>query len=88
MISHLTWAIGGAVSFWVPVILVFALERAKTNLVVANLMAMFGFLVCLAVRRWLHPKGRQGLWILMGCIFLGPSYSAQPQHLQIGVSLR
>jgi hypothetical protein len=72
MIKHLLWAVGGAVSFWFPIILVFAVERASTNMLVANLMAMLGFLLCWALRRWVYPQGRQSIWILLGLYFLGP----------------
>jgi hypothetical protein len=72
MSSHLMWAAGGALSFWLPVILVFAVERSSVNLLIANLAAMLGFLVCWAVRRWIYPDGRQSIWILLGLYFFGP----------------
>ncbi|SRR6266568_2638401 len=72
MSKHLLWAMGGALSFWLPVILVFAVERRNVNMVIANLMAILGFLICWAIRRWLYPQGRQSIWILLGLYFLGP----------------
>ncbi len=72
MIRHVLWAIGGAVSFWLPIILVFAVERANTNMLIANLMGMVGFSLCWAIRRWVYPQGRQSIWILVGLYFLGP----------------
>src|ERR1700722_682642 len=72
MIKHLLWAVSGAAAFWFPIILVFAAERASTNMLVANLMAMLGFLVCWALRRWVYPQGRQSIWILLGLYFFGP----------------
>jgi hypothetical protein len=71
MIKHVLWAMGGAMSYWFPIILVFAVERTNTNVLITNLMAMFGFLLCLAIRRWLYPQGRQAIWILLGLYFLG-----------------
>jgi hypothetical protein len=72
MIKHILWAIGGAVSFWLPIILVFAVERANTNVLISNLMGMFGFSLCWAIRRWLYPQERQSIWILVGLYFFGP----------------
>ena len=72
MIRHALWAIGGAVSFWLPIILVFAVERTNTNMLIANLMGMVGFSLCWAICRWVYPKGRQSIWILVGLYFLGP----------------
>lgn len=72
MLKHLVWAIGGALSFWFPVIVVFAVERANTNARVANVVAVLGFLACWAIRRWVYPEGRQTIWILLGLYFFGP----------------
>lgn len=72
MLKHLMWATGGALSFWLPVILVFAVERANASVLVTNLVAMIGFLVCWAIRRWTYPQGRQSIWILLGLYFFGP----------------
>lgn len=72
MIKHIMWAMGGAVSFWSPIILVFAVERSNTNMMIANLMALLGFFFCWAVRRWVYPQGRQSIWILLGLYCFGP----------------
>jgi hypothetical protein len=73
MSKHLMWAAGGALSFWLPVIALYAAERANTNVLVANLVATLGFLVCWAIRHWVYPQGRQGIWMLVGLYFLGPT---------------
>ena len=72
MSKHLAWAVGGALSFWLPVILVFAAEHSHVNVLVANLGATVGFFGCWAVRRWVFPQGRQGVWILVGLYLFGP----------------
>jgi len=72
MIKHILWAVGGAASFWLPIILVFAVERAGTNIVTANLVAVLGFLFCWAIRRWVYPQGRQSVWMLIGLYCFGP----------------
>jgi hypothetical protein len=72
MVRHILWATGGTVSFWLPIILVFAVERANTNMILANLMATLGFLLCWVIRRWFDPRGRQAIWMLLGLYLLGP----------------
>lgn len=72
MIRHVFWAIGGAASFWFPIILVFAVERSNTNVLIANFVALVGFSLCWALRRWVSPQGRESIWILIGLYFLGP----------------
>jgi hypothetical protein len=72
MIKHFFWAVSGAAGYWFPVILVFAVQRRNTNVLIANLMAMLGFSFCWAIRRWFHLQGRETIWILLGLYFLGP----------------
>ena len=74
MTKHLLWAIGGAVSFWFPIILVFAFQRADTNMLIANLTSILGFALCCAIRRWVYPQGRQSIWMLGGLYCLGPIF--------------
>ncbi len=73
MSKHLMWATGGAFSFWLPVIAVFAVQRVHTNVLVTNIAALLGFSVCWATRRWAYPQGRQGVWMLVGLYFFGPT---------------
>lgn len=73
MSRHLAWATAAAISFWFPVILVFAVERTNVNVVFANLAALLGFAACWAIRRWIHPQGRQSIWMLLGLYFFGPT---------------
>jgi len=64
MSSRILWAIGGAASFWVPIILIFAVQHSNTNVAVANLVALLGFSLCWALRRSVRPRGRQSIWML------------------------
>jgi hypothetical protein len=72
IVRHFLWAVAGAASFWSPVILIFAVERSHTSIAIANLMALLGFLLCWAIRRWVYPHGRQTIWILLGLYCFGP----------------
>jgi hypothetical protein len=73
MSKHIIWAIAAAVSFWVPVILAFAVERTNVSVVLANAVSMFGFFICWAIRRWVYTEGRQSIWMLLGLYFFGPT---------------
>lgn len=73
MTGHLRWAIATAIAFWSPVILIFAIERTNVNVVLANLVGVLGFSVCLVIRRCVYPQGRQGIWMLLGLYFFGPT---------------
>ena len=72
MTKHLSWAMGGAVSFWLPIILVFAVERTNANMLIANLAAVVGFLACWVILRLFKYEGRRSIWILLGLYFFGP----------------
>jgi hypothetical protein len=72
MIRRVLWAIGGAISFWLPIILVFAVERTNTNVLIPNLMGMLGFSLCWAIRRWVYPQERPSIWMLVGLYCFGP----------------
>jgi hypothetical protein len=73
MVKNISWATGGALSFWFPVIVLFALQRANVHMLVANLAAILGFLIFLAIRRWVCPSGRQSIWMLLGLYFFAPA---------------
>src|SRR5215475_13554794 len=72
MVKNILWAVCGALSFWFPVTLVFAVQLANGNVLVANFAAILGFLIFWAIRRWLCPSGRQSIWVLLGLYFFGP----------------
>jgi hypothetical protein len=74
MMGHVLWAVGGAVSFWVPIILVFGVQRGDTNTLIANLASVLGFSVYWAIRRRVYPQGRESIWMLVGLYCLGPIF--------------
>jgi len=66
------WFVSGALSFWLPIILVFAIGRSNTSIVLANVLAVFAALFCYAGLRWRYHPGRVALWMLVGVYVLGP----------------
>jgi len=72
MVKNVLWAVGGALSFWLPIIVVFAVQCTNANVLVANFAAILGFLIFWAIRRRVCPSRRQSMWILLGLYFFGP----------------
>jgi len=68
----LIWALGGALSFWLPIIIAFAIGRFNTNMVVANVLALFGASLCYAGFRRLYRGNRFAVWMLIGLYLFGP----------------
>jgi len=74
MRNLLLWAVCGALSFWIPVVVIFAIEGTSVNVGMANLVALLGISLCWGLQQWLGSRGWRSLWMLGGLYFLGPIF--------------
>ncbi len=66
------WLLSGALSFWLPIIFAFAIDRSDTRMLVPNVLAVLTASLCYAALRWLYHGERLAGWMLFGLYVLGP----------------
>ncbi len=66
------WLVGGALSFWLPIIFAFAIGRSNTGMLVPNVLAVLSASLCYVVFRWLCRGEHLAAWMLFGIYLLGP----------------
>jgi hypothetical protein len=71
MARHALSSALGALSLWLPIILVFAVQRSAVNMLIANVMGLLGFSVFWLIWRRFYPSEKESLWILVGVLFFG-----------------
>jgi hypothetical protein len=88
LIKRTTWLTSGGLSFWLPVIVIFSINRLNVRMLLPNVLAVLSASLCYAVYRWLYRGERLAIWMLIGLYVLGPILMSTANSFANGGFLR